>query len=310
MTKAVIDIGTNSVKYLLAEMDQAKNFISVKDIVSITRLGQGLRKEGRINPPAFSRTAEAVAEFVLDARNNGADEIRIVGTMALRTASNAEDFSDEVMKLTGIEMKVISGKEEAALSFSGAVSGFDLRNVKSFCTFDIGGGSTELVFAEKGKIISSVSIETGALLLTEKNLSMDKVLKKDMERAEDELNQLFDSVKLPFSIGMIIGIGGNVTSMASVFRKLSEYDPEKVHGTELPEEEVERQIKEYSAKSLRERQEIPGLDPKRAEIILAGACILKYIMKFCGSHKIIVSDRGLRHGILYSMAERREYYRK
>jgi exopolyphosphatase/guanosine-5'-triphosphate,3'-diphosphate pyrophosphatase len=301
MRLAAVDIGTNSVKYLLAEADGEKGGIVLKDAVKITKLGEGLRGSGLISSSAIQRTAYAVKEFVADAKKNGADAVRIVGTMALRTASNACELSDKLRELTGIETEVLSGEEEALLSFSGAVSGFDLSNVNRYCTIDTGGGSTELVFAEKGEIVCKASLKTGALLLTEKFFSNDTILEEDLEKAGYELKQVFDSVKPPFKVDMAVGIGGNVTSMASVYKRMEEYDPEEAHGTVLPEEEVERQIGEYSVKSPEERRKIPGLDPERADIILAGACIIRYAMRFAGCTEIVVSDRGLRHGILFSM---------
>lgn len=303
MIKAVIDIGTNSVKYLLAEADSNDKAAVLKDVAKITRLGEGLSRSGLISRLALQRTTDAVDQFVADAKKNGSDVIRIVGTMALRTASNAEELSDKIRELTGIETEVLSGEDEAILSFSGAVSGFDLSNVNRYCTIDTGGGSTELVFAEKGEIVCKASLKTGALLLTEKFFSSETILKQDLEKTNDELNQIFARVKPPFKIDMAVGIGGNVTSMASVYKRMEEYDPAEVHGTVLPEDEIERQIREYSVKSREERRKIPGLDPERADIILAGACIIRYAMRFIGCREIVVSDRGLRHGILYSMTE-------
>lgn len=301
MRLAAVDIGTNSVKYLFAEADGEKGVIVLKDAVKITKLGEGLRGSGLISSSAIQRTAYAVKEFVADAKKNGADAVRIVGTMALRTASNAGELSDKLRELTGIETEVLSGEDEAILSFLGAISGFDLSNVNRYCTIDTGGGSTELVFAEKEEIVCKASLKTGALLLTEKFFSNDTILRKDIEEAQDELNQIFGSIKLPFEIDMAVGIGGNVTSMASVYKRMEKYDPDEAHGTILSEKEIERQIMEYSVKRPDERRKIPGLDPERSDIILAGACIIRYAMQFAGCREIVVSDKGLRHGILYSM---------
>lgn len=304
MKIAAIDIGTNSVKYLLAETGCEKGPIILKDNMKITKLGEGLRRTGLISSSAFRRTTEAVNEFVMDAKKNRADDIRIVGTMALRTASNAGYFSDKLKELTKIETEILSGEEEANFSFLGAVSGFNLNSMKRYCTIDTGGGSTELVFAKDGKIVSRASLKTGALLLTEKVFSKDVVSEKDLDKADNELKRVFKNVKLPFDTQLAIGIGGNVTSMAAVFKKLSECVPQEIEGTELSEEEVKRQIEEYSKKNLEQRGKITGLDPKRADIILAGACIVRYAMNFCGCRKIVVSERGLRHGVLYRMAGR------
>ena len=303
MRKAVIDIGTNSVKYLLAEIEEKRKPLVLKDVLVITKLGEKLRKEGIIIPPAATRTLDTIKGFVLDARKDGAKDIRLVGTMALRTASNADEFVEKVRAATGLEIDILSGETEAILSFSGAVTGFDLGRVARFCTIDTGGGSTELVFSEDGKIICKTSLKIGALLLTEKYFSKDKVSKEDLKDADRELDIIFGSTKPPFATQLAIGIGGNVTSMASVYKSVIKYDPEAIHATEIPYEEIERQIQEYSSKNLQERHHIRGLDPERADIILAGACIIRHAMKFCECKKLVVSTRGLRHGILNKIME-------
>ena len=300
MRKAVIDIGTNSVKYLLAEIEGKKEPSILKDVLIITKLGEGLRHSGALNPSAAVRTSDSIKEFVLDARKEGAEDIRLVGTMALRTASNAGQFAEKVRTVTGLGVDILSGEAEAALSFSGGVTGFDISSVARFCTIDTGGGSTELVFAENGKIICKTSLKTGALSLTEKYFFRDKVSKDDLREADQELDIIFGSIPPPFTAQLAIGIGGNFTSMASVYKSILKYDPKEIHGTEIPYEEIERQIQEYSSKNSEERRRIRGLDPERADIILAGACIIRRAIKFCGCKKLVVSTRGLRYGILYS----------
>ena len=301
MLKAVIDVGTNSVKYLLAEVCGGGDHAVIKDIVSITRLGEGLLERGQIAAQALSRTALAVDGFAADAKGCGANNISIVGTMALRMASNSADFLCRVRELTGMGIEVLSGYDEAVFSFLGAVSGFDLSDVGRYCTIDTGGGSTEIVFAEKGKIVCTASLKTGALLLTDKYFSKDDLSKKDLMMAENELKRVFGEMDPPFKASLAVGIGGNVTSMASVCKGMERYDPAEVQGTILTEREIERQMAEYMSKNHEERKKIRGLDPERADIILAGTCIVRYAMRFAGCREIVVSNRGLRHGILLRM---------
>ncbi len=301
MIKAVIDIGTNSIKYLLADVCCGDISAVHKDWVKITRLGEGLGKTGRISPQALLRSAETAEGFVLDAKTSGAAEIRIVGTMALRTALNAEDFLRRIRERTGIEAEVLSGEDEAVLSFLGALSGFDQWKVKNCCMIDTGGGSTELVFAREGEIVCRSSLKIGALTLTEKYFSKDVVSREDLVNADNELKALFAEARAPFRAKTAVAIGGNATAMASVFKRMEKYDPTEAHGTILSEEEIDRQIGEYSAASRGERRKMTGLDPERADIILAGACIIRYAMKSCGCSEAVVSDRGLRHGVLLNM---------
>lgn len=301
MLKAVIDVGTNSVKYLLADICFGGKTTIIKDMVKITRLGEGMQNTGRISTEALFRTIRSVEVFAEDAKNSGAEKIRIVGTMALRSAANAADFSAGVKKFTGVDAEVLSERDEAALSFKGAVSDFDLSTVGRYCTIDTGGGSTEIVFAEGGEIVSSVSLKTGALLLTESYFSKNVLSTEDLMLAETELKMLFEKIKPPFKTELAVGIGGNATAMASVFKGSKRHDPTKIHGTVLTIAEIDRQVTEYMSKNREERRKIKGLDPERADIIPAGACIIRYFMRFCGSGEIVVSCRGLRHGILFSL---------
>lgn len=301
MKKAVIDIGTNSVKYLMAELGEKGSLRICREIAAITGLGEATDQTGEIKESAAIRTVSRIKDFAVDASKYGAGEIRLVGTMALRRAHNADVFLRMVREITGLEVEVLSGDEEARLSFTGVVSDFDFRDGMKLCAIDSGGGSTEIVFAEKNEMISRVSLKTGALFLTEKYLSKEILLPGDLEKTDKELDLVFGEVRNPFATDMAIAAGGNAVSMASVFNEMKKYDPVKVHGTVLSKDEIDRQIKLYFSKTAAERRKISGLDPNRADIILAGACIIRRALRSCGLDAVTISEKGLRHGMMYSM---------
>ena len=302
MKKAIIDIGTNSIKFCLAESDKKDGSFTVfKDANNIAKLGEGLRETGSIAPEALTRNAEAVAEFVAEAKAAGAEEIKAVGTMALRTAKNAEAFINRVKELTGTEVEVIPGEKEAQLSYIAVMSGIPGAAEANLTSFDTGGGSTEFVFGDKGVLTRKFSLNLGGLRITEDYLSELPVSEEKLAEAKAEIRKELKEGGVSAGADFLVGMGGNVTSIASVKHKLESYDPTVIQGSILTLEDVAAQIKDYASKTLEERRAIIGLQPKRADVILAGACILEAVMELCGLSQLTVSDRGLRHGLLYTL---------
>lgn len=302
MKKAIIDIGTNSIKFCLAESDKKDgSFTVLKDANNIAKLGEGLRDTGSISPEALERNAQAAAEFVKEAKEAGADDIRIVGTMALRTAKNAADFCARVKELTGIEPQVIPGEEEARLSFVAVMSGIPGAAEADLVSFDTGGGSTEFVFGEAGEIKRKFSLNIGGIRITEDYLSAAPVAPEKLSAARAQIRKELAEGGVTGGAQFLVGMGGNVTSIASVKHKMAVYDPDVIQGSELTLADIKEQIADYASKTIDERKKITGLQPKRADVILAGACIIEAIMELCGLDRLTVSDRGLRHGLLYTL---------
>ncbi|MCR4425126.1 MAG: Ppx/GppA family phosphatase [Firmicutes bacterium] len=296
--KAVIDIGTNSVKFLLAEMGADGVLRTVMDRNNIARLGEGLRETGTISQEAITRNAQAVAEFVAMARQGGADQIAVVGTMALRTASNPQDFIKAVKDLAGIEVRILSGDEEAYLAYLAAVSGIVLGQGR-LAIIDIGGGSTEFVFGRGDKLHTRFSINLGVVGITEEFFKSNPVTKGELARAMEAIAELLEANGVSGPVDQLVGMGGTVTSMGAVMHKMETYDPDVVQGSEMSLEEINRQIDIYSSMTVEDRRKVTGLHPKRADVILAGACILKSIVLRFGTDRLTVSDRGLRHGLMH-----------
>jgi len=297
--KAIIDIGTNSIKFHLAE--KANGTVKVlKDANNIARLGENLKETGMITADALERNAAAVAEFAAEARKNGAAEIVAVGTMALRTAKNAAAFAERVKELAKVDLKVIPGEEEARLSYIAVMSGIDVGD-RNLVTFDTGGGSTEFVYGKGEKMLKKFSVNLGAVRLTEQFFKDDPVAPGSVKAAEALIKKELADGGVDGKTDFLVGMGGTVTSIASVKHKMAKYDPDIVQGSTLTADDITAQITDYAGKTLEERRGIVGLQPKRADIILAGACIVRVIMDMLGVRELTVSDRGLRHGLMYEL---------
>ena len=298
--KAIIDVGSNSIKFFLGELGSDGIIQTVMDENDIARLGEGLRETGVINTQAMERNNEAIKNFVQKARANGAEEIFCVGTMALRNAKNTDDFIKLVKETSGVTLSVISGEEEARLSYLAVLSGLPLQDGK-LAIFDTGGGSTEFVFGEGSTVSKRFSVDLGSIRITEKHFQADPVSKQDVSAAIAEIDNIFGENEVCGNVTVLVGMGGTVTSMGAVKHKMAKYDPDVIQGSTLTLADVEAQIEAYSSKTIEERKEIVGLQPKRADVILAGACILKVIMSRLGVDKLTISDRGLRHGMAFDL---------
>lgn len=300
--KAVIDIGTNSIKFILAEMGKGGQFKAVMDKNNIAQLGEGLKETGRISPEAMERNCAAIKEFAGIARAEGADEIFAVGTMALRKAANTADFVKMVKDAAGVEIRVIPGDDEARYSYLAVVSGIDLGQGK-LAIIDTGGGSTEFVFGEGDRLDRRFSLELGAIRITEEFLKADPVSAEGMSEAGRSIDRFLADNGVNGKVDKLVGMGGGITSMASVMFEMAEYDPDRVQGCHLSLAEVEKQIAMYSTRTIEQRRAIIGLQPKRADTILASALIVKGIMLRLAVDGLTVSDRGLRHGLLYDVGK-------
>ena len=294
---AVIDVGTNSVKFHIGEERADGVWRKVVDRAEVTRLGEGLERSGRLGGEPMERTIAAIAAMADEARRNQVVEIASVGTAGLRLASNSGAFVDAVRARCGVEVEVIAGEEEARLAFLAATSGLNLV-AGSLLVFDTGGGSTQLTFGEGRRVDERFSLNVGAVRLTER-YGLDGVVSADvltsaLDAIRAELVRL-DGRPKPDAI---VGMGGAVTNLAAVKHELATYDPDVVHGTALGRAEIDRQIELYRTRTADERRRIVGLQPRRAEVILAGACIVRTVLEKLGRDSLTVSDRGLRHGLL------------
>ncbi len=297
---AVIDIGSNSIKFFVGEQGTDSTIQTIVDKNDIARLGEGLSETGRISDEALERNAQSVAAFAAEAKELGADIIVCVGTMALRSAANSADFVARVKGLCGIEVQIIPGEEEARLSYLAILSGMPVPD-GDLVIFDTGGGSTEFIFGHGTELVNRFSVNLGAIRITEKFFADDPVKPGSTEAAMQEIDREFAQAGVNGRPVKVVGMGGAVTSMGAVKHKMVKYDPDVMRGSALTKADIAEQIAAYREKTIAQRREMPGLQPKRADVILAGACILWDIVDRLGVDQLIISDRGLRHGLAFEL---------
>ena len=294
---AVIDVGTNSIKFHVGAREADGKWSAVADRAELTRLGEGLADTGRISDAALQRTAEAISEMVAESRRYGVRAIAAVGTAGLRISTNAADVIAAIRDRAGVEIEVVSGDEEARLAYRATTAALGPM-AGSIVVFDTGGGSSQFTFGHEGDADERFSVDVGAARYTEQfglavAVSQD-VVNEAMAAIAADLSQL-DNRPAPDAL---VGMGGGVTNITAVSLGMGKYDPDRVQGATLTSEEIDRQIELYRSRDAEERRSIVGLQPKRAEVILAGACIVRTILRKLGKNQLTVSDRGLRHGLL------------
>ena len=294
---AVIDVGTNSVKFHVGHRHADGSVSTLIDRAETTRLGEGQTDPGVLADAAIARTVDAIAAMVDEARRAGAVEIVAVGTAGLRRAPNRAALVDAVHDRVGIVVEVISGEEEARLAYLAATSALPAASGQ-LAVFDSGGGSTQFTFGHDDEVAEQFSVDIGAVRVAERfglasavsTTTLDEVL----AWLATELAVL-DGRTRPDAI---IAIGGTATNLAGVKHGLVEFDPEVVHGTVIDSAELDRQIELYRSRDADGRRQLAGLQPARAEVILGGACIVRTIMTKLGHDAMTVSDHGLRHGVV------------
>jgi exopolyphosphatase / guanosine-5'-triphosphate,3'-diphosphate pyrophosphatase len=294
---AVIDVGTNSVKFHIGERDPRGGWRAVVDRAELTRLGEGLGDEGAIAAEPLERTVAAIAEMVEEARRQRVQAIAAVGTAGLRIARNREEVIAAIRDRTAITVEVISGEEEGRLAYLAVRAGLGAPE-GSLVVFDTGGGSSQFTFGRGPQVEERFSVPVGAVRYTERyglaGAVTPSVLGDALSAIATDLARL-DGRPPPDSL---VAMGGAVTNMTAVKLELASYDPDRVQGAVLDRAEIDRQIELYRSRDVEARRAIVGLQPKRAEVILAGACIVRTIMEKLGQQSLTVSDRGLRHGLL------------
>jgi len=294
---AVIDVGTNSVKFHLASRARGGGWSTISDRAELTRLGEGLADTGRIGDEPLKRTAEAIAGMAAEAERAGVRATAAVGTAGLRIAANSAAAVAVIRKRSGILVDVVSGDDEARLAYLATTAALGPA-VGSIAVFDTGGGSSQFTFGQKGRIHEQFSVDVGAARYTERfemdRIVSDDVLRQTLAQISADLGRL-DGRPLP---DLLIGMGGGITNITAVALGLAEYDPSRVQGAVITSDEIDRQIELYRSTDADARRSIIGLQPKRAEVILAGACIVRTVLRKLNKSSVTVSDRGLRHGVL------------
>lgn len=294
---AVIDVGTNAVKFHLAQRLADRSWRRLVDRAEVTRLGEGLRETGSIAAAAIERTVQAISGMAEEAKRHRALAVVAVGTMGMRAARNSGEFIALVREHCGVVVEVITGEEEGRLAYLAVKSGLGL-GAGRLVVFDTGGGSTQFTIGCGDSVDERFSLDVGAVRLTEQfglgGVLTPEQLNTALGAIADEFSRL-DGVPTPDAL---VGMGGAITNMTAVMCRMSTYDADAAQGSVLSRAEVERQVELYRTHPIEERRLIIGLQPKRADVILAGACVVWTVMKKLGKDALTVSDRGLRHGVL------------
>lgn len=292
--RAIIDIGTNSVRLLMAEKDEKGEWKTLRKELRSTRLGEGMTDKATIGQGAKERTLSAVEEFTAMAKLEGAEDIFAYGTSIMRDASNGEEFADEVTAASGVPVRILSGKEEAYYSYIGAAgtSGVITSAV------DIGGGSTEICVGFGTDVGARHSFRLGCVRCSKQ---FDTTTARGRAELKKHCFTLFRETDLMESMRNVkrwIGVGGTVTSLASMLQELEVYDSLKVQDYVIHPEDVSKILEKLSKMSYDDKCHMKGLLPSRADIIVAGVVILDSLMEYFALSEITVSDRDLSEGLL------------
>ena len=293
----VIDVGTNSVKFHLAERRADGEMETVVDRAEVTRLGEGLDESGRLAQEPIQRTVQAIAGMVDEARREDAVAIAAVGTAGLRSAPNRAELVDAVQARSGVTVEVISGEEEARLAYLAATSALPAARGR-LVVFDSGGGSTQFTFGQDEHVDEQFSVDVGAVRVAERYSLASAVSTDTLAATLAALARDLDRLDGRPTPDAVVAIGGTATNLAAVKHSLAHYDADVVQGTVLDLDEIDRQIELYRTRDADGRRQIVGLQPARAEVILAGACIVRTILTKLDHTSVTVSDRGLRHGVV------------
>jgi exopolyphosphatase/guanosine-5'-triphosphate,3'-diphosphate pyrophosphatase len=296
---AAIDIGTNSIRCIVVEVDQKQGFRVLDDEKATVRLGEGLAETGCIATASWERAREALLRMRKITDGLGASFVEAVATSAVRKAKNGADFVRAMQEEAGISIRVIDGEEEAELAALSARHHFDMKNAR-YGLLDIGGGSIEIVIATGIHVEEVFSLELGAVFLTENFLNDDPIPEKQLKSLRKHLRkvlrkQLGDDA---FALQYLIGSGGTITNIGNMImaRRREPYD--SVHGYEVLHSEVVHLLAMLARKSCPERHAIPGLSPERADIIVAGVAAVEALMRILGTNLLKINGRGIREGLI------------
>ena len=287
----VIDIGTNSTRLLVTETSGESLLVLGQGLIS-TRLGEGLAS-GSLSAPAMYRTIEALRQFLNESARLGTERLLAVATSAVRDAENRNEFLQLVSAETDLAVKVLSGPEEAEMSYLGVLKGLAVP-LDQCLVIDVGGGSTEFIWKNQARIIYR-SIRAGAVRMTENG--------SDRAGIREVLLPILQEIAV-VRPGSLVGVGGTLTTLAAIAQALEPYDPTKVHGYYLSREKVEEILGDLMAQSLAARRQLPGLQPERADIIVAGARIVAVILQELGLSGVTVSETDIMFGVTYELLEK------
>ena len=302
MRVAAIDCGTNSIRLLIADID-GSNFREVVRDMEIVRLGQGVDQTGQFHPDAIARTLAAVDKFAAEIAKRGVEKIRFCATSATRDATKRHLFVDGVRQRLGIELEVISGDEEAALSFAGAIKDLAPSN-GPFLVVDIGGGSTEFVFGTS-TVEAARSVNIGCVRMTERHFASDPVTTAQIELARTDIQAAIAQAAAIVPITKaktLVAVAGTATTVAAAALNLPEYDRDAIHLSRISAQQTHDAATMFATKTREQRLSLGYMHPGRVDVIAAGSLVLSEIMKATGAAEFVASESDILDGMAFSLA--------
>ncbi|WP_088986313.1 Ppx/GppA phosphatase family protein [Micromonospora chokoriensis] len=307
---AAIDCGTNSIRLLVADLpDDAAGppapLVDLTRRMEIVRLGEGVDRTGRLAPEAIERTRVALASYAADIEKLGAERVRMCATSASRDAANAADFTEMVQRTLGVAPEVVTGDEEARLSFTGAVRGLPADAKAPFLVVDIGGGSTEFVVGDReAGVRAAISVDIGCVRMTERHLPDDPPTSEQVAAAQADIAAAVDRALAAVpgrEAATLVGLAGSVTTVVAIAQNLQEYDPERIHHARVSYEAVAQVTADLLGQTRAQRLANPVMHPGRADVIGAGALVLRVIMERAGMPSVVASEHDILDGIAWSL---------
>jgi exopolyphosphatase/guanosine-5'-triphosphate,3'-diphosphate pyrophosphatase len=302
MRVAAIDCGTNSIRLLIADID-GNNFREVVRDMEIVRLGQGVDETGQFHPDAIARTLAAVDKFAAEIAKRGVEKIRFCATSATRDATNRHLFVDGVRDRLGIELEVISGDEEAALSFAGAIKDLDPSN-GPFLVVDIGGGSTEFVFGTS-TVEAARSVNIGCVRMTERHFASDPATVQQIESARTDIQAAIAQAAAIVPITQaktLVAVAGTATTVAAAALDLPEYDRYAIHLSRISAQQTHDAATMFATSTREQRLTLGYMHPGRVDVIAAGSLVLSEIMKATAASEFVASESDILDGMAFSLA--------
>jgi len=303
---AAVDCGTNSLRLLVADVDPvAGTLTDLERLMEIVRLGEGVDRTGRLSDAALERTFRVCDAYAARIAALGAQRVRFVATSASRDAENAAQFVAGVRERFGVDAEVVSGDEEAALSFAGATRELVGRAAPPYLVVDIGGGSTELVLGD-GAPVAARSVDVGCVRITERRLHSDPPTAAEVAAARADIAAAVElaGATVPLRAARtVVGLAGSVTTLAAMDAELPAYDETVTHHYRLPAESVHRLTARLLGMTRAQRALVPVMHPGRVDVIAAGALVLEAVVDATGCSEVLVSEHDILDGIAWSLAE-------
>lgn len=300
--RAAVDVGTNSVRLLVVDADGT----SLAREMTITRLGQGVDERGRLDDEALARTLDTIGRYREVWEEFGVDDdVRVAATSAVRDAHDRDRFFDGVRRVAGVDAEVLSGEEEAAITYRGVIGALDLD--RPVAVVDVGGGSTELIVGDGGgELAASISLQLGCVRLTERLLPSDPPSQAELAAAREEVRHQLDGAAEvlaergadPADCRTLAGVAGTVTTLAALHLDLERYDRERVHGTRIPSAATTRLGRRLASMTADERSGLGPMASGREDVIVAGALVVEGVLERFGFAELVASEADILDGLV------------